>query len=483
VSTITEAASVLLAAGPGSHEVLLVGRAPTLRFMGGFVAFPGGKVHESDFALAEPAQGLDHLRVSAIRELFEETGVLLTRQPVRGDLAPLRRRLLDNTISFAEVLRQLGLSLNPADLAFAGRLVTPSFAPVRFDTAFFVATLPPGQQADVWPGELTSGRWASAEQALQAWQDDEWFLSPPTVSLLEAIRGRPVDELTQRLPPILARLEDGGRLPAIWFAPDVLMIPLDCQGLPPTTHTNCYLVGSGPRCLLDPGPADPAEQERLFAVLDDLGTRPDLVVLTHHHPDHVGAAVAVVRRYGIPIHAHPLTARRLHNRIGVDTLIEDGDQLALGRLSLTAVFTPGHAPGHLAFFEPRRRLLFAGDMTSTLSSIVILPDDGDLSVYLDSLERLRQLPSRMLLPAHGPPSTRPAHVLAETVAHRQQREEQLIEALAAGPRTVAELAVQVYRGLPARSMRLAELQVETGLLKLHREGKAVRLEDGRWQAG
>lgn len=487
MSTITEAASVLLAAGAGSHEVLLVSRAPTLRFMGGFVAFPGGKVHESDTVLAEPERGLDHLRVSALRELFEETGVLLARQangqPAGGaDLPPLRRGLLDNTISFAEVLRRQGLRLDPADLAFAGRLVTPSFAPVRFDTAFFVATLPPGQQAEIWPGELTSGRWASAAEALDAWQAGDWFLSPPTVSLLEAIRGRPVQELTRHLPPLLARLEDG-RLPAIWFAPDVLMIPLDCQGLPPTTHTNCFLVGSGPRCLLDPGPADPAEQDRLFAVLDDVGTRPELVVLTHHHPDHVGAAVASARRYGIPIHAHPRTAERLRDRVAVDAPIEDGDQLALGRLSLTALLTPGHAPWHLAFHEPQRGLLFAGDMTSTLSSIVILPNDGDLALYLESLQRLRGLPSRMLLPAHGPPSTRPAHVLAETADHRLQREEQLIEALAAGPRSVAELAVQVYRGLPARSMRLAELQVETGLVKLHREGKAVQCEDGRWQAG
>src|SRR5205807_8453394 len=68
------------------------------------------------------------------------------------------------------------------------------------------------------------------------------------------------------------------------------------------------------------------------------------------------------------IHAHPRTAQRLLDRVPVDVPIEDGDQLALGRLTLTAVFTPGHAPGHLAFHEPRRELLFAGDMASTLSS-------------------------------------------------------------------------------------------------------------------
>jgi glyoxylase-like metal-dependent hydrolase (beta-lactamase superfamily II)/8-oxo-dGTP pyrophosphatase MutT (NUDIX family) len=486
VSTITEAASVLLAAGPAAHEVYLVARAPALRFMGGFVAFPGGKVHDDDHGLAAAA-GLSRFDVSAVRELFEETGVLLARRTdgtfaTAGTvLAELRKQLLDDDIGFGEVLDRLGLRLSPEDLTPAGNLVTPSFAPVRFDTAFFVASLPAGQAPDVWPGELTEGRWASADAALEAWERGEWFLSPPTVSLLETIRGRPVAELSERLRPVIDRLA-AGALPPIWWAAGVLMVPLDCQGLPPTTHTNAFLVGTGPRCLIDPGPSDPVEQQKLFEVLDDLGARPDFVVLTHHHRDHVGAAVACARRYGMPIQAHARTAELLRGKVPVDQLIEDGARLALGRLSLTALHTPGHAPGHLALYEEQRGLLFAGDMVSTVSSIIISPKDGDLAVYLDSLARLQGLPSRMLLPAHGPCSTRPARILADALAHRHEREQQLLAALAGGPRPVAELAEEVYRGLPAPLMRLAELQTETALLKLQREGRAVRLDDGRWQA-
>jgi glyoxylase-like metal-dependent hydrolase (beta-lactamase superfamily II)/8-oxo-dGTP pyrophosphatase MutT (NUDIX family) len=487
VSTITEAASVLLAAGPAAHEVYLVARAPTLRFMGGFVAFPGGKVHISDAALAQPDRGLSNIHVSAIRELFEETGVLLAHRAegdypaASDDLAALRKQLLDDQITFGELLVRLGLHLDTADLAPAGHLVTPSFAPVRFDTAFFVATLPSGQRAEIWPGELTEGRWASAASALDDWQRGEWFLSPPTVSILEAIRDRPVAELPQRLGPMLASLDDG-RLPPIWWAPGVLMAPLDCQGLPPTTHTNAFLVGTGPRCLIDPGPVDAAEQEKLFGVLDDIGASVDLVVLTHHHPDHIGGALACARRFGAPILAHPRTAELLRGKVPVDRTIEDGERLALGRLNLTALFTPGHAPGHLAFHEPDLGLLIAGDMVSTLSSIIVCPGDGDLALYLSSLERLQRLPSRMLLPAHGPASTRPAHVLSETILHRRQREEQLLAALTTEARSINELAREVYRGLPEKSMRLAELQIEAGLIKLHREGKAIPLDDGRWSA-
>jgi glyoxylase-like metal-dependent hydrolase (beta-lactamase superfamily II)/8-oxo-dGTP pyrophosphatase MutT (NUDIX family) len=479
VSTITEAASVLLARGPGSSEVFLVARAPALRFMGGFHAFPGGKAHASDRHLA---QGLSVQQVSAIRELFEETGVLLARRadgsfpPASTELANLRHALLAEEIAFADALTALGLHLAADDLAPAGSLVTPAFAPVRFDTAFFVATLPPGQEAEVWPGELTEGTWRSADEALRLWEQGQLLLSPPTVALLETIRGRPVRELPERLRPLLAHLESGALHP-IWFSPAVLMLPLDCGGLPPTTHTNAYLVGTGPTYLLDPGPSSPEEQARLFAALD---ARPPLtaIVLTHHHPDHIGAVVATAQRYRVPVFAHPLAARALAGRIDVQREINDGDRLDLGPAPqgrggwhLEAILTPGHAPGHLAFYEPSYKLLFAGDMVSTISSVIVAPPEGDLIVYLGSLRRLLQYPARLLLPAHGPVSARPGFVLEEALAHRAKREEQLL-ALLDEPRTVPDIAIEMYRGLPSNLMKWAELQVLAGLHKLEREGRA-----------
>src|SRR5262249_7900974 len=119
------------------------------------------------------------------------------------------------------------------------------------------------------------------------------------------------------------------------------------------------------------------------------------VVLTHHHPDHVGAAAACARKYGVPVWAHPWTAQALAGQVVVGRKVHEGDRLDLGTAPdggpwhLEALHTPGHAPGHLAFYEGHYRLLFAGDLVSTLSSVVIAPPDGDLAVYLDSLRRLR----------------------------------------------------------------------------------------------
>jgi glyoxylase-like metal-dependent hydrolase (beta-lactamase superfamily II)/8-oxo-dGTP pyrophosphatase MutT (NUDIX family) len=497
-SPITEAASVLLTAAPGSQDVFLVGRSPALRFMGGFHAFPGGKVHRSDAALATQP-GVTAYHVAAVRELFEETGVLLARQadgtsPATGPaLVEARQELLAERVGFAEVLGRLGLHLRHQDLLPAGHLVTPPFVPLRFDTAFFVASLPPGQAAEIWPGELTEGQWASASQALQSWRAGKLLLSPPTLTLLELIEGCRAEGLPERLRPVLADL-DAGALPDIWFSPGVQMIPLFSDGLPPSTHTNAWLVGTGPVYLIDPGPSAAAEQEKLFRALDAqaaVGRRLDAIVLTHHHPDHIGAVNACARRYEVPVRGHPLTARALHGRIDVRGDLLDGDQLDLGpcpdgrgRWRLFALHTPGHAPGHLAFYEPHYQLLITGDMVSMLSSVVIAPPEGDVSIYLESLRRLRDLPVRLLLPSHGGASARPGVVLDEYIGHRLERQRALLASLAPGPRTVPELALEIYRGLPAVVMRFAELQVLAGLQRLRHQGKVAPVATptgGAWQ--
>ena len=456
----SEAASVLLARSSGSEEVYFVGRAPNLRFMGGMIAFPGGKVHADDARLVRPIAGLSMRHVCAIRELFEETGVLLARRAdglqveARPEFDGWRRSLLDETRSFGDILADGHLHLEPFDLRPVGHLVTPAFAPMRFDTAFFVAHMPPMQQATIWPGELTHGFWDTAASALRQWRQGLLLPTPPTVSILQAIEGRTVRELPERLAPLLARL-DRGEMPPIWFSPGVLMVPLDCQGLPPTTHTNTLIIGTGPTYLIDPGPADPVEQEKLFAILAD--QRIDAILLSHHHPDHVGAATVCARRLGVPILAHRLTADLLAGHVVVDRLIADGETFDLGeaphgrgRWSMVAVFTPGHAPGHLAFYVPDYQLLLVGDMVSTLSSVIVSPDDGDLADYVRSLRLLERYPARLLMPAHGGPTTRTAATLAEAITHRALREEQLLESLGKQPRSLDDLAAEMYRGFPPR---------------------------------
>jgi ribonuclease/clavin/mitogillin len=339
------------------------------------------------------------------------------------------------------------------------------------------------------PGELAQARWSTPAAMLDAWRRGECLLSPPSAMTLEAVTGRSADEAPARLRPLLAALETG-RMHPIFFAPEVQMLPLRAAALPPTTHTNAFLVGTGPRYLLDPGAEDPAEQQLLFDVLDGhqtAGRRLSAVVLTHHHPDHVGAAGACAQRYGVPVLAHPRTAQALQGKVGVNRLLAEGDRLDLGvrpdgggPWHLEALHTPGHAAGHLCFYDPHYRLLFAGDMVSTLTSVVIAPPDGDLAVYMQSLRRLLEISTRLLLPAHGNPSAQAHKTLQAALDHRAEREGQLVTVLQAAARTVEELGPELYRGLPAPQMRFALLQIRAGLEKLEREGRA-RADGQKWR--
>jgi glyoxylase-like metal-dependent hydrolase (beta-lactamase superfamily II)/8-oxo-dGTP pyrophosphatase MutT (NUDIX family) len=509
VDAIARAASVLLVRGPDPFEIFAVQRAAALRFFGGFHAFPGGKVVAGDaqtpigqarFARPESlkdvrtaASGTDPEAVgvvTAARELFEETGVLVARRSDGSWPTPQadshRRALAGGTSSFADILGNLGLAIWECDFQPLGRLVTPPISAHRFDTSFFLVEMPPQQHAEVWPGELQAGSWLTPSNLMRQWEHGECLIAPPTVLMLRALESVPLSKAAEVLAALFREVNAGAVHP-IYFAPDVQMIPLRTQGLPPSTHTNAYLVGRDRAYLLDPGPAQADEQERLFAVVDAFRARGGClraIVLTHHHSDHIGATTACAQRYQVPVWAHPLTALKLQDKIPISRLLQDGEKLELGRApdgfapwQLEAIHTPGHAPGHLAFYEPHYRLLFVGDMVSTISSIVIAPPDGELATYLKSLRRLRVLPARLLLPAHGNPSSRPTQTLDECLEHRRKREEMLIGALGIRPRAVADLAMELYKGVPDELIRFARLQVLAGLQKLEAEGRAKAIGD------
>jgi glyoxylase-like metal-dependent hydrolase (beta-lactamase superfamily II)/8-oxo-dGTP pyrophosphatase MutT (NUDIX family) len=502
---VVPAASVLLLRGTGPVEVFVVRRADALRFFGGFYAFPGGKVCPADAEVPvvppgeePPLSGPgDAFSIAAVRELFEETGVLLARREDGSflpgpDLEFQRRAMVEEKKPFGDVLRELRVAVRREELTPLGRVVTPPFTTTRFDTAFFRAELPPGQEPFVWPGELAEGAWTTPEALLRRWERGACLVSPPTVAMLDALRGAAASEVDGRLDALFREVGDRDTH-RIYFAPDVQFIPLRTDVLPPSSHTNAYLVGRGPAYLIDPGPTDPAEQRHLCAVLDAWrsgGRTLSAIVLTHHHIDHAGAAAAVAERFGVPVWAHAQTARALAGKVAVTKHLEDGARLPLGTSPdgrpdwhLLALHTPGHAPGHLAFYDPHYRLLFTGDLISTQSSVVIAPPEGDLAAYLASLSRLRGYGGRLLLPAHGGPTARLVQTIDEAIEHRRSREEMLRAALGRGACSVPELAVELYKGVPENLMTFARLQTWAGLRKLQTEGR-VRLigqePDGPW---
>jgi glyoxylase-like metal-dependent hydrolase (beta-lactamase superfamily II) len=259
-------------------------------------------------------------------------------------------------------------------------------------------------------------------------------------------------------------------------APRIRVLALRTPTLPPATQTNAYLVGPerGPQTLIDPGSPYADQQAVLDALLeaDAAAGRPlARVLLTHHHGDHTGGARGVAERWHVPIAAHAETAKRLPV---VTEVIDDRDVDGI-----EAIFTPGHAPGHLCYAVGDA--VIAGDMVASVGTILIDPSEGDMAAYLASLARLQARPAHVLLPAHGAPIADGHGKLRDYVAHRLMREGKLVAALATrAAASAAELVPDVYGDTPAALWPLAERSLRAHLDKLVRDGRARDLGD-RWE--
>jgi len=485
-----QAVSLVLTKNPGSNEVYLVERNPKLKFFGGFWAFPGGTIDDEDRAAkllnSENVATENHPFIAAAaREIFEETGILLARgaqTPSVQKLAKYQKSLLAEEIKFSEILRKENLQIDANDFNFIASLLTPEFAPVRYDTQFYWVQVPAEQEPKIFKGELIDGRFFQAEQAVQEWQKGELAIVPPVIFMLQELQN---SNLKSALSGIRATADkyQAGAIHQIYFAPGVQMIPLKTRTLPPATHTNAYLVGERELYLIDPAAADKTEQEKLWAFLDDRlaeGRKLKGILVTHHHGDHVGALEACRIRYKLPVYAHQKTIERLPGCVFKGS-IDDGTELNLGTTpdgrddwTLTTYFTPGHAPGHLAFFENRYNQLIAGDLIATLSTIVISPGEGHLPTYMDSLKRMANLGVETIYPSHGPANQNGTAVLKHFIKHRQEREDKLKAALSQKPKSISELVAVVYDDTPSALWSLASLSLESGLIKLIEEGKCVQ---------
>ena len=475
-----------------ADEVLLVRRSPRLRAFAGLWAFPGGTVGVGDREVPVPGarDGAEAARVAAaVREVLEETGVFLGRGGLplpAADRDELRRALIAGEIGLAGLLERSGAEVAASDFVPVEELVTPESAPFRFDTRFYRLPLPDGAAPSVWPGEIVESAMLTPEAALSRWRSGDLALAPPIIGLLE--RWSPDDTVFRE------RNREAGKVrPAIRYSPGIAVIPCRTPTLPPATHTNTVLVGRSRRYLVDPAPEDPTEREMLFHQVDRLlspGDRLEAVLLTHHHRDHIGSAAAASSRYGVPVGAHPETLARVSAPPGGVMRLSEGDGLDLGEApdgsggwTLGVRFVPGHAPGHLAFVESRYRAMVVGDMVSSLSSILISPEDGDLGQYMASLARLAAECRGFVYPGHGVPVAAGRELLAGQIRHREAREARLLEVLTHAPRRLAEIGLRVYppgevpESGPVRELALAALT--SGLRKLEREGRA-RLRDGGW---
>jgi len=498
-----ESAAVILIRGVGEAlETFWVERGESVSYMPGFQAFIGGKVNPEDVELV--VEGTDEgpervMRACAIREAFEEAGVLLSRAGAndRTTLAEARRQLLAGEATFPALARTHGWRFVAADLAFAGRWQTPPFASQRFDTVFFAARVPEGQEASVRVGELASGGWVRPHEALANWMQGERTFAAPIlygmIALAEAAteqalapRAAGEAETLQQMADRLAVGPERAGAPTrrIELKWGVVLHPMKTRPLPPATHTNAYLVGESEMALIDPGSGDPAEIEALMQLIEALeadGRRLKLILLTHHHEDHVGGVNAVLARRRVQVAGHAELAKH----VKLDLSLKDGDWIPLtpghGDWTLRALYTPGHTRDHLCYLHPRTKSLFTGDLIpGGAGTVIIDPPDGDMAEYLFSLERLLSEQVETLFPGHGSPQGGAMRRIAGLIAHRREREAKVSAALSERAESLAELVPLAYSDTPRELWPYAERSLLAHLLKLETERRAVR-EGDRWR--
>jgi 8-oxo-dGTP pyrophosphatase MutT (NUDIX family) len=180
-----------------------------MRFLGGFYAFPGGKVDEADATAESLARCRGFIRekadvmsptwdglpasalwVTAIRELFEETGILmacdsagapidLTDPSVEESIEAWRKALIDNEVSLTRVLNGVGWFYNLTQLRYLSHFITPAASPIRFTARFFLAPLPPGQAPRLFLEETSEGFWIGARHGYRRFQAGEMAMAEP----------------------------------------------------------------------------------------------------------------------------------------------------------------------------------------------------------------------------------------------------------------------------------------------------------------
>ena len=254
------------------------------------------------------------------------------------------------------------------------------------------------------------------------------------------------------------------------------VIPVRSPTLPPATHTNVWVLGEHHVTIVDPASPYPEEQERLDEILEMVLV--ERIVLTHHHADHVGGALAIQKTTGAKIAAHPLTQERLD--FEVDELLNDGDVIVTDAGFWKVIHTPGHAQGHICLRNAGIGTIVAGDMVAGVGTILLDPPEGNLAQYLDSLAKLRDLKPRLLLPAHGPVIENGEAYLSEYIEHRHMRTQQIVEHLLAVPGTNAEdLTQAIYSELvPVHFLPIAARQVSAHLEWLEEQGRVVLQDAG-----
>jgi len=535
---------VVVRDGAQGIEVLLSRRAERGDHNSGAWVFPGGIVEKNDALAHAAVAGLDDAEasrrlglasggldyyVAAIRECFEESGLLFARADGPGlvdldgsdavRLAPWRGALHRGEKGIAEFCAAEGLRLAADRLLYLSHWLTPLGRAKRFDTRFFIAAVPAAQTAAHDGAELLEQMWIAPREALA--RKASLKLLTPTQKTLETI-GRfasVADAMAWAAAPrqvalVMPRVATGrdgfrpvmpdedpwaelGRIDpaghgnasyelvpdrAVRLSERVIRVTADNGSVMTGPGTNTYLVGGAHAArwaVIDPGPALDAHVDAIVAAAPG---PIDRIFVTHTHKDHSPAALALKARTGATVLGlQPRHSEWQDGSFVADVTLHGGERIELAEgTHLSVIHTPGHASNHLCYLLEEEKTLFTGDHVMQSSTVVINPPDGDMAAYIASLRQIAELDLEWLAPGHGFLMAEPRQAIEAVVAHRLRRESKVVDTLGAlGPASTSALLAAVYADVPPHLHAVAMRSLTAHLLKLRDEGRAVE-SAGEW---
>ncbi|PCJ47560.1 MAG: MBL fold metallo-hydrolase [Moraxellaceae bacterium] len=268
----------------------------------------------------------------------------------------------------------------------------------------------------------------------------------------------------------------------IRLSPLVHRVTANNKGMMTGPGTNTYLIGNRQIAVIDPGPAKKKHINAIIDAAESLGGSIQWILCTHTHIDHSPGAALLKEKTGAFICGQPAPeGRNQDQHFRPDQRWADGSELECEEYSIRAIHTPGHASNHLCFLLPDEELLFTGDHLMNGSTVVICPPDGNMSQYLNSLEKLKSVPLKTLAPAHGDLLSNPLEVVEATIQHRLKRENKVLERLEGlSPCKIGKLTASVYDDVSIFLHPVAKMSLLAHLEKLQVDNR-VTLSNGRWE--
>ena len=467
--------------GPNGVEVLLGLRAPTMAAFPSYWAFPGGGVSRVDAAAVDQLPTLEGPQAKTIacilREMSEELGLA----PTEEGLVPLddevRKEIIQDKARYLPLALEGKVPHTRSSINVLCHRITPPFGPVQFDNAFLhyhAGNASDVPEIDLEPQtEFTDLMWEQPTVILARWAAHEIKVAPPVVTLLMEIE-RTLARTERNMS--LAAKDIASRLPgrrSILFAHGLEVVPIKTATLPPADHTNAYLLGDpdGEFVLVDPAAHLREGMEDLATAVERHNGTLIALLFTHSHGDHIGDLGLLREAFDVPIWGSEYTSKT----VKCDRILNDGDLLMLGKTEWEVLITPGHHPGHVCLLGDAG--LIAGDMVAGIGTILIPPHTGDMQVYLEQLERLKQRKPHLLFPSHGPVIAQPTKVFERYIHHRQARHQRVLEAIS-GASTLSSIAIEAYSDTPDAHPGLAEDQTLSHLLAHQRDGLVEQRPDG-----